>query len=173
MQLLAEHAADNIGAAACGVWHDQPDRPRRERFRPGSGRRQNHRHGPKKGEEIASLQSNESHRTPLRPRNRPIKGYRIHEAGSGGIGGIYNIGLAKIGPPTYADATKVAQAFVAAAPERMVWGSDWPHPNLAVTQKPDDAVLFDLLSEWAPSDAVRHRILVENPQVLYGFPADS
>jgi D-galactarolactone isomerase len=76
----------------------------------------------------------------------------------------------KIGPPTYADATKVAQAFVAAAPERMVWGSDWPHPNLSVTQKPDDAVLFDLLSEWAPNDAVHHRILVENPQALYGFP---
>jgi D-galactarolactone isomerase len=79
----------------------------------------------------------------------------------------------KIGPPTYADATKVAQAFVAAAPERMVWGSDWPHPNLSVTQKPDDAVLFDLLSEWAPNDAVRHRILVENPQTLYGFPVGS
>jgi predicted TIM-barrel fold metal-dependent hydrolase len=79
----------------------------------------------------------------------------------------------KIGPPTYADATKAAQAFVAAAPERMVWGSDWPHPNLSVTQKPDDAVLFDLLSEWAPNEAVRHRILVENPQTLYGFPAGS
>jgi D-galactarolactone isomerase len=77
----------------------------------------------------------------------------------------------KIGPPSYADATKVARAFVAAAPERMLWGSDWPHPNLSVTQKPDDAVLFDLLSEWAPNDAVRRRILVENPQALYGFPA--
>ncbi len=43
----------------------------------------------------------------------------------------------------YAPATEVAKAFVAAAPERMVWGSDWPHPT--ETQKPDDAVLFDLL----------------------------
>jgi predicted TIM-barrel fold metal-dependent hydrolase len=75
----------------------------------------------------------------------------------------------KIGPPTYADATKVAQAFVRAAPERMVWGSDWPHPNLSPAQKPDDTVLFDLLSEWAPDEQVRHRILVENPQGLYGF----
>jgi predicted TIM-barrel fold metal-dependent hydrolase len=75
----------------------------------------------------------------------------------------------KVGPPTYADATKVAQAFVAAAPERMVWGSDWPHPNLTVTQKPDDAVLFDLLTEWAPDEITRHRILVDNPQTLYGF----
>jgi D-galactarolactone isomerase len=55
----------------------------------------------------------------------------------------------------------------------MVWGSDWPHPNLSVTQKPDDAVLFDLLSQWAPDAATRHRILVENPQTLYGFPSHS
>jgi predicted TIM-barrel fold metal-dependent hydrolase len=76
----------------------------------------------------------------------------------------------KIGPPTYADATKVAHAYVAAAPERVVWGSDWPHPNLGINEKPSDAVLFDLLSEWAPNTADRHRILVENPEVLYGFP---
>jgi D-galactarolactone isomerase len=75
----------------------------------------------------------------------------------------------KIGPPTYADATKVAQAFVQAAPERMVWGSDWPHPNASLATKPDDAVLFDLLTEWAPDEQVRHRILVDNPQALYGF----
>jgi predicted TIM-barrel fold metal-dependent hydrolase len=76
----------------------------------------------------------------------------------------------RIGPPSYADATRVAQAFVRAAPERMVWGSDWPHPNLSLAQKPDDAVLLDLLSDWAPDEAIRHRILVENPQTLYGFP---
>jgi hypothetical protein len=54
MQLLAEHAADNIGAAACRVWHDEPDRPRRERFRPANGSGQNHRCAAKKGDEIAS-----------------------------------------------------------------------------------------------------------------------
>jgi D-galactarolactone isomerase len=75
----------------------------------------------------------------------------------------------KVGAPSYADATKVAQAFVKAAPERVVWGSDWPHPNASLAQKPDDAVLFDLLLEWAPDQPTRHRILVENPQVLYGF----
>jgi D-galactarolactone isomerase len=73
----------------------------------------------------------------------------------------------KDGPPTYADITRVAQAYVRAAPERMVWGSNWPHPN--ETTKPDDAVLFDLLAQWAPDEATRHRILVENPQQLYGF----
>ena len=74
----------------------------------------------------------------------------------------------KVGPPSYADTTKVAQAYVQAAPERMVWASDWPHPT--EKEKPDDAVLFDLLSVWAPDEAVRHRILVENPAALYGFP---
>jgi len=73
----------------------------------------------------------------------------------------------QIGPPTYADATRIAQAFVKAAPERLVWGSDWPHPT--ENNKPDDALLFDLLATWAPDEVVRNRILVTNPEVLYGF----
>jgi len=74
----------------------------------------------------------------------------------------------KVGPP-YPEATKIAQGFVKAAPERMVWGSDWPHPSEAPDRKPNDAMLFDLLAEWAPDEATRHRILVENPITLYGF----
>jgi predicted TIM-barrel fold metal-dependent hydrolase len=76
-------------------------------------------------------------------------------------------GAYMFGAPPYAEATKVARAFVAAAPERMVWGSDWPHPT--EKEKPDDAVLFDLLSEWAPDETTRRRILVDNPAALYGF----
>jgi predicted TIM-barrel fold metal-dependent hydrolase len=75
----------------------------------------------------------------------------------------------KVGPPSYADCTEVARAYVKAAPERMVWGSDWPHPT--EKRKPDDAVLFDLLAAWAPDEATRKRILVDNPARLYGFPA--
>jgi D-galactarolactone isomerase len=75
----------------------------------------------------------------------------------------------KVGPPSYPEATKIAQAFVKAAPERMVWGSDWPHPSLPDNNKPDDALLFDLLSQWAPDEATRNRILVRNPETLYGF----
>jgi predicted TIM-barrel fold metal-dependent hydrolase len=74
----------------------------------------------------------------------------------------------KLGPP-YPEATIIARAFVKAAPERLVWGSDWPHPSEAPDRKPNDAVLFDLLSAWAPDESVRHRILVENPVTLYGF----
>jgi predicted TIM-barrel fold metal-dependent hydrolase len=75
----------------------------------------------------------------------------------------------KVGPPTYSDSTVVAQAYVKAAPERLVWGSDWPHPSEAVDKKPDDALLFDLLGIWAPDLATRDRILVDNPVELYGF----
>jgi D-galactarolactone isomerase len=73
----------------------------------------------------------------------------------------------EIGPPTYADKTRIAQAYLGAAPERMVWGSDWPHPT--ERDKPNDATLFDLLTEWAPDAALRRRILVTNPEALYGF----
>ena len=67
----------------------------------------------------------------------------------------------------YADIGAIAQAWIKAAPERMVWGSDWPHPT--ETHKPDDAALMDLLLRWAGDDATRQRILVDNPAALYGF----
>jgi predicted TIM-barrel fold metal-dependent hydrolase len=71
------------------------------------------------------------------------------------------------GPPGYADVVALGQSFVKAAPERLVWGSNWPHPN--EESKPDDAILFDLMTRWAPDESTRHRILVENPATLYGF----
>jgi D-galactarolactone isomerase len=75
----------------------------------------------------------------------------------------------KIGPPDYPEATRTAQAFVKAAPERLVWGSDWPHPSEQNGTLPDDALLFDLLAVWAPEETTRKRILVDNPENLYGF----
>jgi len=75
----------------------------------------------------------------------------------------------RTGPPAYADVSKVARAYVKAAPERLVWASDWPHPTEKADAKPDDAVLFDLLADWAPDEAIRNRILVDNPAALYGF----
>jgi predicted TIM-barrel fold metal-dependent hydrolase len=79
------------------------------------------------------------------------------------LSGAYFFGA----PQGYAAAGEVARACIGIAPERMVWGSDWPHPTEKV--KPDDAVLFDLLSDWAPDAATRQRILVDNPAKLYGF----
>ena len=55
-----------------------------------------------------------------------------------------------------------------AAPERLVWGSDWPHPT-EKDSKPDDAILLDLLSDWAGQESLRRKILVDNPARLYGF----
>jgi predicted TIM-barrel fold metal-dependent hydrolase len=81
------------------------------------------------------------------------------------ISGAYIV--SDMGPPTYADATAVAKEFVRAAPERAVWGSDWPHPGPKI--HPDDALLFDLLAVWAPDEKIRNRILVDNPAKLYGF----
>jgi D-galactarolactone isomerase len=73
----------------------------------------------------------------------------------------------KIGAP-YPEATKTAQALIKAAPQRLVWGTDWPHPGER-EHKPNDAQMFDLWSEWAPDEATRNRILVQNPATLYGF----
>jgi D-galactarolactone isomerase len=73
----------------------------------------------------------------------------------------------KVGAPTYADRGEVAKAYIKEAPERLVWGTDWPHPT--TSDKPDDALLLDLLAHWCPNEAVRTRILVDNPAKLYGF----
>jgi len=64
--------------------------------------------------------------------------------------------------------SKVARAFVEAAPERMLWGSDWPHG--IEKEMPDDVELIDRLVQWAPDETTWHRILVENPDILYAFP---
>ena len=73
------------------------------------------------------------------------------------------------GAPGYADKAKIVQAYLKAAPERMLWGSDWPHPT--EREKPNDAVLLDLMAEWAADAATLHRVLVTNPAQVYGFPA--
>jgi len=73
----------------------------------------------------------------------------------------------KVGAPSYSDTVPVARAYIKAAHQRVVWASDWPHPT--EKEKPNDAVLFDLLAEWAPDAASRAAILVDNPATLYGF----
>lgn len=74
----------------------------------------------------------------------------------------------KDGPPLYRDVGALAKALVKAAPERMLWASNWPHP-LAQDHRPDDAMLLDLLLDWAEDEATQKRILVDNPAELYGF----
>jgi len=63
-----------------------------------------------------------------------------------------------------------AQAVVTAAPNRVIWGSDWPHSNnFAPGHTPNDGDLVDLLAQFAPDEQTRKRIFVDNPAALYGF----
>lgn len=66
-------------------------------------------------------------------------------------------------------AERIARHFIDVAPDRLVWGSDWPHPSRGEAEKPDDSNLIDLLFSWAQSDEIARRILVDNAAQLYGF----
>jgi 2-pyrone-4,6-dicarboxylate lactonase len=72
-------------------------------------------------------------------------------------------------PAPWRDARPFARKLVEEFGDRALWGSDWPHPNLA--EVPDDGDLVDLIGDMAPSDAERQRLLVDNPRRLYGFAA--
>ena len=73
-----------------------------------------------------------------------------------------------LGDLPYAEAGAFARAGVEAAPERVVWGTDWPHV-MVTKPMPNDADLCDLFFQWVPDPAARRRILVDNPAELYGF----
>ncbi len=76
--------------------------------------------------------------------------------------------ISRQGAP-WREAVPFGRRLVAELGDRTLWGTDWPHPNLAVV--PDDGDLADLIAEYAPSEAERRRLLVENPKRLYGFAA--
>jgi 2-pyrone-4,6-dicarboxylate lactonase len=69
--------------------------------------------------------------------------------------------------PPYSSVTPIARALIDHAPERILWGSDWPHVNMNNRQMPNDGDLLDLLLEWAPDETVRNRILRDNPREIY------
>jgi D-galactarolactone isomerase len=73
----------------------------------------------------------------------------------------------RTGKPGYQDVGALARALIKANPERIVWASNWPHPNQ--DPRPSSAAMLDLLLEWADSDATRKKILVDNPARLFGF----
>jgi 2-pyrone-4,6-dicarboxylate lactonase len=82
------------------------------------------------------------------------------------LSGAYR--LSDAGPP-YADTIPFARALQAAAPDRCVWGSDWPHVA-TYGPMPNVGDLLDLLADWVPDAAARWAVLVDNPRRLYGFP---
>jgi 2-pyrone-4,6-dicarboxylate lactonase len=76
--------------------------------------------------------------------------------------------LSKSGPPAYADVVPFARTVVARFPERVLWGTDWPHPNLnMVGHMPDDGALVDFIPAIAPTAELQHKLLVANPMRLY------
>ncbi len=77
--------------------------------------------------------------------------------------------ISSAGPP-FTDAVPFAQALIAAAPDRILWGTDWPHPNIS-RHMPNDGDLVDLLGLMVPDAAMQRRILVDNPNRLYQFSA--
>ena len=73
--------------------------------------------------------------------------------------------ITRTGPP-YADALPFARKLVSEFPDRVLWGSDWPHPNHP-DPIPDDGLLVDIITEMAPSEELRRKLMVENPRRLY------
>ncbi len=93
------------------------------------------------------------------------------------ISGSYRISEKR---PDFPDATPMAQALIAANPDRVVWGTDWPHPDsypiptrkatdIAPAMPIDDGRLLNLLADWVPDAKTRAKILVDNPARLYAF----
>jgi len=80
--------------------------------------------------------------------------------------GTYRITTSPTTP--YDDVIPFAQALIAANEDRIVWGTDWPHPAVKGNM-PNDGALLDQLADWAPTEALRKKILVDNPRSLYGF----
>jgi predicted TIM-barrel fold metal-dependent hydrolase len=76
--------------------------------------------------------------------------------------------LSKSGPPNYLDMVDVIREIIAAAPHRVVWGSNWPHAGISVPM-PNDGDLLDFLLAAAPDDRIRNSILAGNPAKLYGW----
>lgn len=72
------------------------------------------------------------------------------------------------GGPEYPDVSPIAKRLIQHAPERVIWGTNWPHVGVPREQYPDDAEQLDVLLHWA-EESVRQKILVDNPAVLYGF----
>jgi 2-pyrone-4,6-dicarboxylate lactonase len=77
--------------------------------------------------------------------------------------------ISNYGPP-FIDAVPFAQALISAAPERVLWGTDWPHPNIS-KHMPNDGELVELIPLMMPQQAIQRQVLVDNPQRLYGFEA--
>jgi D-galactarolactone isomerase len=107
---------------------------------------------------------------PVTPDQEPFKALlRLLDTGRCYVKLAAAYETSKTGAPAYEDVSRLARALVKHAPERMIWASNWPHPSAPKDNVPDDADLLDLLLDWAPEEATRRKILVDNPAALFGF----
>jgi D-galactarolactone isomerase len=77
--------------------------------------------------------------------------------------------FSKTGAPHFEDVATLAKILIRHAPDRIIWASNWPHSQAKIYGYPDDANNLDLLLDWAPDEAIHHKILVTNPLDLYDF----
>lgn len=82
------------------------------------------------------------------------------------LSGSYRVTLEDT--PPYGDVAPMARALIEANEDRVLWGTDWPHPVFKGTM-PNDGALLEQLASWAPDESLRKKILVDNPSLLYGF----
>jgi 2-pyrone-4,6-dicarboxylate lactonase len=80
------------------------------------------------------------------------------------VGGAERLSVS--GPPDYSDVVPFARHVVQTFPDRVLWGTDWPHPNMK-SHMPDDGKLVDMIPRIAPTEDLQRRLLVDNPQRLY------
>jgi predicted TIM-barrel fold metal-dependent hydrolase len=80
--------------------------------------------------------------------------------------GAYRITTSEQTP--YRDVVPIARALIEANQDRIIWGTDWPHPYFS-GRMPNDGALLDQIADWTSDQTLRRKILVDNPRVLYGF----
>lgn len=102
------------------------------------------------------------------PAHKVIRALQDKGRGWVKLSGLYM--ETKSGAPGYADTAAVAKSYIDGARERVVWGSDWPHPTESAEHKPDDAVLLDALGALLPTPALQQQVFVTNAEKLYDFP---
>ena len=105
--------------------------------------------------------------TPDHPAVRPLLRLAARDNVWVKLSGAYHV--SKAGKPDYEDVAPIARAVVAVSTDRLLWGSDWPHPTETAETMPDDARLLDLLADWTDTQEQRKAILSDNPARLYGF----
>jgi len=87
-----------------------------------------------------------------------------------GIDKICNLDLYSGSGLPYQEVVPFARCLIDVAPDRVIWGTDWPHSNIFLPGRtPNDGDLLDLLLDFSPDEGTRRKILVDNPAVLYGF----